>query len=447
MANRPNVQEILAAVRAARPAPPERESNSDTPAPSPGQEPPRTDPPSMASDSLAPTEGSDASAASVTPETPRPLTLQEKLAAARNRPATTSQDAPESAPVSVPDGPAAGGRPMSVKEKLAAARNRPAEEGPPPAPSPASESRSPESRLGKPATSETSGAGPSAPTSPSRPMSLQEKLAAARARPAIDSTRPVSEKPEEPSALVKTSDGHGERVERKPPPSEKLSEPHTLAESLRRSVVSRSVSTNRAATSGEGSVAALRASSPVIGLTALDQTRRKPRFGILATGGARWVLGIAALVVAVGCTGVLVARQLSSNARELIYVGLPLEFEPNSVVNVSTAAEPFWIVRSTTYDGLDTIYALRGTCLSAGEGVIWSEGTQTFQCPGSGSHYAISGLPIKGPGRRALERYRVALTESGQIVVDPSKEFREELGQWADPESFVRFSSGEASLW
>ncbi|WP_152050149.1 QcrA and Rieske domain-containing protein [Tautonia marina] len=158
------------------------------------------------------------------------------------------------------------------------------------------------------------------------------------------------------------------------------------------------------------------------------------------------MLGIAALVVAVGCTGVLVARQLSSNAPERINVGLPSNFEPNSVMKVSTAAEPFWIVRSTAYDGLDTIYALRGTCPGAGEVAIWSEETQTFRCPGSASHYAISGRPIKGPGRRALERYRVALTENGQIVVDTSEEFREELGQWADPESFVRFPSGEASL-
>jgi cytochrome b6-f complex iron-sulfur subunit len=36
-----------------------------------------------------------------------------------------------------------------------------------------------------------------------------------------------------------------------------------------------------------------------------------------------------------------------------------------------------------------------------------------------------------------LERYAIRMADDGQLEVDKSKLFQEELGQWTDPSSFV----------
>jgi cytochrome b6-f complex iron-sulfur subunit len=37
-----------------------------------------------------------------------------------------------------------------------------------------------------------------------------------------------------------------------------------------------------------------------------------------------------------------------------------------------------------------------------------------------------------------LERTRIALAEDGQILVDKGQKFQEELGGWADQDSFLQ---------
>ena len=44
---------------------------------------------------------------------------------------------------------------------------------------------------------------------------------------------------------------------------------------------------------------------------------------------------------------------------------------------------------------------------------------------------------VEGPAPRPLERYKIAVGDDGQIVVDKSQKFQQELGQWADPDSFI----------
>ena len=44
----------------------------------------------------------------------------------------------------------------------------------------------------------------------------------------------------------------------------------------------------------------------------------------------------------------------------------------------------------------------------------------------------------EGPVPRSLERARVVLADDGQIFVDKSKHFQFELGQWVDPEAFLK---------
>ena len=50
----------------------------------------------------------------------------------------------------------------------------------------------------------------------------------------------------------------------------------------------------------------------------------------------------------------------------------------------------------------------------------------------------MSGVNFEGPTPRPLERARIALADDGQILVDKSRHFQEELGQWTDPDAFLK---------
>ena len=51
---------------------------------------------------------------------------------------------------------------------------------------------------------------------------------------------------------------------------------------------------------------------------------------------------------------------------------------------------------------------------------------------------ALTGVNFEGPAPRPLERARIVLADDGQILVDKSRKFQHELGQWTDPEAFLK---------
>ena len=95
------------------------------------------------------------------------------------------------------------------------------------------------------------------------------------------------------------------------------------------------------------------------------------------------------------------------------------------------------VVRSTRYNGTDIICAIQSVCTHLGCPPNWLASEQKFKCPCHGSGFYISGINFEGPAPRPLERFKVALADDGQIMVDKSQKFQEELGQWADPDSFI----------
>ncbi len=96
-----------------------------------------------------------------------------------------------------------------------------------------------------------------------------------------------------------------------------------------------------------------------------------------------------------------------------------------------------WIIRAKDEKGRDIIYALSTTCTHLGCTPNWLEGEKKFKCPCHGSGFKISGVNFEGPAPRPLERYAIKRTEDGQIVVDKSRKFQKEIGQWDDPDSYV----------
>ena len=88
-------------------------------------------------------------------------------------------------------------------------------------------------------------------------------------------------------------------------------------------------------------------------------------------------------------------------------------------------------------NGQDILYALQSVCTHLGCPPNWLAAEQKFKCPCHGSGFYITGINFEGPAPRPLERFKVALADDGQIMVDKSQRFQQELGQWTDPDSFI----------
>src|SRR6266542_6038290 len=89
-----------------------------------------------------------------------------------------------------------------------------------------------------------------------------------------------------------------------------------------------------------------------------------------------------------------------------------------------------WVIRAKNERDQDTIYALSTTCTHLGCTPNWLEGEKKFKCPCHGSGFRITGVNFEGPAPRPLERYSIRKTDDGQIIVDKSRKFQRELGQW-----------------
>jgi cytochrome b6-f complex iron-sulfur subunit len=112
-------------------------------------------------------------------------------------------------------------------------------------------------------------------------------------------------------------------------------------------------------------------------------------------------------------------------------VGPPDKFEEGLVSN-DFKDKNAWIVRNE-----GKIYALSTTCTHLGCTPNWLEREQKFKCPCHGSGFYITGINFEGPAPRPLERWAVKIGDDGQIVVDKSRKFQQERGEWDNPDSYI----------
>ena len=98
-------------------------------------------------------------------------------------------------------------------------------------------------------------------------------------------------------------------------------------------------------------------------------------------------------------------------------------------------SEGFWIVNLSPTD--PKLVAISTICTHLGCIPNWLASETKFKCPCHGSGYYMTGVNFEGPTPRPLERYPITRDADGYVVVDQSKVFRQELGQWDDPESFI----------
>ncbi|MHC5112164.1 MAG: 4Fe-4S domain-containing protein [Planctomycetota bacterium] len=155
-------------------------------------------------------------------------------------------------------------------------------------------------------------------------------------------------------------------------------------------------------------------------------------------GGAALAVGWAAFGLGLGTSiGPAFGRFLMPNVLEepdpRVRVG-PLkkyvEMSPGDV-NEDFKPQGIWMIREQ-----DRIAALNIICTHLGCIPNWLPNDRKFKCPCHGSGYRPDGVNFEGPTPRPLERFKLVV-DGGQVIVDKSKKYQYELGQWDMLGSFL----------
>jgi cytochrome b6-f complex iron-sulfur subunit len=149
-------------------------------------------------------------------------------------------------------------------------------------------------------------------------------------------------------------------------------------------------------------------------------------FTSMAVTGVLWLLGFARFMF----PNVLIEPPTRFK------VGFPDDYAPGQVQTKFIPQFGVWVVRYE-YEGQPMIYAIKSVCTHLGCTPNWLEGEQKFKCPCHGSGFYKDGINFEGPAPRPLERYAISRADDGQLEVDKSRTFQEELGQWKDTASYV----------
>jgi cytochrome b6-f complex iron-sulfur subunit len=151
----------------------------------------------------------------------------------------------------------------------------------------------------------------------------------------------------------------------------------------------------------------------------------------------KWLaIGWASVAAVVAGYGTLVLRYLFPNVlfepKQSFIAGFPDEYEAGTVSERYKASHGVWIVRDT-----EKIFVLSTVCTHLGCTPNWLENDNKFKCPCHGSGFYTTGVNFEGPAPRPLERFKISLNDDGEIVVDKTKKFQQEKGEWDDPESYL----------
>ena len=160
------------------------------------------------------------------------------------------------------------------------------------------------------------------------------------------------------------------------------------------------------------------------------------RFFLLTLFGSWFAVGMttmtASLVALTAYCGRFMSPNVLAEPPSKFKVGPKDLYEEGKVID-KYKDQNAWIVRN---GGI--IYALSTTCTHLGCTPNWLEREEKFKCPCHGSGFKITGINFEGPAPRPLERWAVAVGEDGQLVVDKSKKFQQERGEWTNSESFIK---------
>ncbi|HKB09026.1 MAG TPA: ubiquinol-cytochrome c reductase iron-sulfur subunit [Vicinamibacterales bacterium] len=155
--------------------------------------------------------------------------------------------------------------------------------------------------------------------------------------------------------------------------------------------------------------------------------------------GLAWGAFSAASAAALAATGRFMFPNVLNEPPQQFKAGFPTEYG----IGVDERwKEKFgvWLVRTTEDidNHISGFYSLSVTCTHLGCTPNYLSAENKFKCPCHGSGFRLTGVNFEGPAPRPLERVRIVLAEDGQILIDKSRHFQRELGQWTDPEAFLK---------
>jgi cytochrome b6-f complex iron-sulfur subunit len=155
--------------------------------------------------------------------------------------------------------------------------------------------------------------------------------------------------------------------------------------------------------------------------------------------GLAWGAFTASSVAALAATGRFMFPNVLNEPPQQFKGGFPSEYGMGVDERYK---EKFgvWIVRTPEDIAAHAsgFYALLVTCTHLGCTPNYLSAEKKFKCPCHGSGFRETGINFEGPAPRPLERARIVLAEDGQLLIDKARKFQYELGQWADPEAFLK---------
>jgi cytochrome b6-f complex iron-sulfur subunit len=120
-----------------------------------------------------------------------------------------------------------------------------------------------------------------------------------------------------------------------------------------------------------------------------------------------------------------------------VKVGFPDAFDEGKV-DERFKDKNIWVVKY-----LGKLIALSTTCTHLGCTPNFLEKEGKFKCPCHGSGFfgpamGDPGINFEGPAPRPLERWAISISDDGQVIVDKSRKFQQERGEWTNPDSFIK---------
>jgi len=165
-----------------------------------------------------------------------------------------------------------------------------------------------------------------------------------------------------------------------------------------------------------------------------------PRRSFLSWMTLAWTAFTASMLAAVTATARFMFPNVLFEPPPTFKAGYPNEIQVGQVDERFKQKFAVWLVR-TAYDqyaNATGIFALSTVCTHLGCTPNWLEAEQKFKCPCHGSGYYKTGVNFEGPTPRPLERYAISLADDGQILVDKSRKFQQEKGEWSNPAAFLK---------
>jgi len=198
--------------------------------------------------------------------------------------------------------------------------------------------------------------------------------------------------------------------------------------------------TSAASAGGAAAKAATPAAKPAAAAATRDPDDTSPLFTRRAWMGVAWGAFSAASAAALAATGRFMFPNVLNEPPQQFKAGFPTEYG-TGVDERWKEKFGVWIVRTPNdvVQRSSGFFALLVTCTHLGCTPNYLSAEGKFKCPCHGSGFrAESGINFEGPAPRPLERARIVLADDGQLLIDKARKFQYELGQWADPEAFLK---------